>query len=222
MLWIELITMGSITMAVIEIIGYLGSILVAISLMMKNILKLRIINMVGAFFFMMYSLIIGTYPIFLVNLVIFIVDLYYLYVILTKEELFSTVHMPERDSPFLEAFIEFYYEDIKKFFPRFEPEILEKAHVLVVLRNMVPVGLFISRESPKNDKQIEILVDYIIPEYRDFKNAHFVYKKEIKKYKKQGYESFVTRTKNGTHKDYLLKMGYTQDPNDKSLYRRKF
>jgi uncharacterized protein YutD len=130
--------------------------------------------------------------------------------------------MPERDSPFLEAFVEFYYEDIKKFFPRFEPEILEKSHVLVVLRNMVPVGLFISRESPKNDKQIEILVDYIIPEYRDFKNAHFVYKKEIKKYKKQGYESFVTRTKNGTHKDYLLKMGYTQDPNDKSLYRRKF
>jgi hypothetical protein len=214
--------MGNLTIAIIETIGYLGSILVAISLMMKNILKLRIINMAGAFFFMVYSLIIGTYPIFIVNLVIFLVDLYYLYVILTKEELFSTIHIEDRKSPFLKTFVDFYYDDIKKFFPRFEPEILDTSHVLVVLRDMVPVGLFISRESPKNEKQIEILVDYIIPEYRDFKNAHFVYKKEIKKYKKQGYESFITRTKNGTHKEYLLKMGYTQDDKDASLYKREF
>ncbi len=178
--------------------------------------------MIGAFFFMVYSVIIGTYPIFVVNLIIFLVDIYFLYVILTKEELFTTIHIPNRDSAFLKTFIEFYYEDIKKFFPCFEPGILENCHVLVVLRNMVPVGLFISREHPKHNKQIEIMVDYIIPEYRDFKNAYFVYKKEIKKYKKQGYESFITRTHNGTHKDYLLKMGYTQDPEDSSLYTREF
>lgn len=222
MLWIEFISMGNITMAIIEIIGYLGSILVAISLMMKNILKLRIINMAGAFFFMVYSLIIGTYPIFFVNLVIFLVDLYYLYVILTKEELFSTIHIDNHQSPFLKAFVEYYYSDIKKFFPKFEREIFQSSHVLVVMRNMIPVGFFISRENPNNKTQIEILVDYIIPEYRDFKNAHFLHKKEIKKYKKQGYKSFITQTKNGTHKDYLLKMGYIQDEEDNSLYKRKF
>ena len=204
----------------IEIIGYIGSILVAVSLMMKNILKLRVINMIGALFFMVYSLIIMTYPIFIVNLIICIVDLYYIYMLLTKEELFSMISIQDNNSPFLTSFIKYYYGDIVKFFPNFNENIMENAEVAIICRDMVPVGLFASRVV--NNTQIEVLIDYIIPKYRDFKNAEFVYRKEMAKYMNKGYTSFITYTNNGTHKNYLKKIGYKQDQTNEALYIRQF
>jgi hypothetical protein len=49
-----------------EIIGYTASAMVAISLMMNSIVKLRVINMIGA------------YPVAVLNFTIVLIDLYYL------------------------------------------------------------------------------------------------------------------------------------------------
>ena len=46
-----------------EMVGYLGSVLVAVSLMMKSLWRLRIINLVGASFFTVYGLLIGALPV---------------------------------------------------------------------------------------------------------------------------------------------------------------
>lgn len=207
-------------MLLIELIGYLGSILVAISLMMRNILKLRIINMTGAFIFIVYSLIIQAYPVFLVNLVIFFINIYFLYEIMTKQEDFSVIWIKDKNSPIFQKFIEYYHDDIKKFFPNFTLDTINEGKILLILRNMVPVGIFVSK--PIDEKRIEIVIDYIIPAYRDFKNAYFVYKQEIEKYKAEGYDTFITHTKNGIHKKYLLKIGYEQDSMDPHLFKKKF
>ncbi|UCG22985.1 MAG: YgjV family protein [Chloroflexota bacterium] len=61
-----------------EIIGYVASVLVAISLMMSSILKLRVINLFGALLFTIYGLLIGAYPVAVMNLFIALIDLYYL------------------------------------------------------------------------------------------------------------------------------------------------
>jgi hypothetical protein len=61
-----------------EIIGYIASALVAVSLMMSSILKLRVINLVGAALFTVYGLLIGAYPVAVMNLFIVLIDLYYL------------------------------------------------------------------------------------------------------------------------------------------------
>ena len=59
-----------------EIVGYIGSALVAISLMMSNIWKLRWINLVGALFFVLYGLIVKVHPVVAVNAFIAVVDAY--------------------------------------------------------------------------------------------------------------------------------------------------
>ena len=61
-----------------EIIGYFASVLVAISLMMSSILKLRVINLLGAALFTLYGLLIGAYPVAVMNFFIVLIDLYYL------------------------------------------------------------------------------------------------------------------------------------------------
>jgi hypothetical protein len=61
---------------VFEIIGYVSSILIAISLMMSSILRLRIINLIGAVLFTIYGLGIRAYPVAAVNFLIVLIDLY--------------------------------------------------------------------------------------------------------------------------------------------------
>jgi hypothetical protein len=62
----------------LELLGYLASILIAISLMMRSLNKLRIINLVGSLLFTVYGSIIGAYPVAVLNAFIVLVNVYYL------------------------------------------------------------------------------------------------------------------------------------------------
>ncbi|MGI2171373.1 YgjV family protein [Shewanella sp. MF05960] len=61
-----------------EWVGYLASVVVAISLMMSDIKKLRWWNLVGAVLFVAYGLAIDAIPVALVNFFIVLIDIYYL------------------------------------------------------------------------------------------------------------------------------------------------
>lgn len=61
-----------------EWIGYLASVVVAISLMMSNIKRLRWCNLIGAALFVAYGIAIGAIPVVLVNFFIVLIDVYYL------------------------------------------------------------------------------------------------------------------------------------------------
>lgn len=61
-----------------EWVGYLASVVVAISLMMSNIKKLRWWNLIGAALFVVYGVAIDAYPVALVNFFIVLIDIYYL------------------------------------------------------------------------------------------------------------------------------------------------
>ncbi|MBK8904910.1 MAG: YgjV family protein [Anaerolineaceae bacterium] len=61
-----------------ELLGYLASLFVAISLMMRALTRLRVINLVGCLLFVVYGLIIGAYPVAVMNSFILLVNLYHL------------------------------------------------------------------------------------------------------------------------------------------------
>ena len=63
----------------VEWIGYLAYILIVISLMMTNILRLRIINTIGCVTFVVYGLLVGAYPVALSNFAIILINMYNLY-----------------------------------------------------------------------------------------------------------------------------------------------
>ena len=52
---------------IIEMVGYLGSVLVVVSMLMSSVIKLRVINTVGSGIFAVYALIIHSYPTALMN-----------------------------------------------------------------------------------------------------------------------------------------------------------
>lgn len=66
------------THILLEIFGYLGSFLVVISMTMRNVIKLRILNMCGSVISTTYSIIVGAWPIVAMNVAIFSINLYHI------------------------------------------------------------------------------------------------------------------------------------------------
>ncbi len=62
-----------------EIIGYVASFVVLLSFLMKDMVKLRIVNSVGCGLFVVYGFLLqNSVPIILTNSVILLIHLYYL------------------------------------------------------------------------------------------------------------------------------------------------
>jgi len=61
-----------------EWVGYLAMTVLLVSFMMKNVIKLRIINSIGCLFFVIYGIMISQYPIVITNFAIILINLYYL------------------------------------------------------------------------------------------------------------------------------------------------
>ena len=67
------------TITTTEIIGYLASLILMISFLMKNIITLRIINSIGAVLFIIYGVMLAiSWPIIITNAFILCVNSYYL------------------------------------------------------------------------------------------------------------------------------------------------
>ncbi len=202
---------------VYELIGYTASILVAISLLMSNILRLRVINLFGAICFMVYGLLIGAYPIAVVNFVIVLINIYFLHEMATAKEYFKLLEM-RKDSAYLKHFLAFYDQEIKKFVPSFVYDPSAQLIVFFVLRNMVPAGLFMAEIRDKETLLAKL--DFVIPGYRDFKVGKFVYEENSKIFTERGFRRIYTQPGNNAHEEYLRRMGFGPEGNS-GLYVRK-
>lgn len=196
-------------MSWLEWYGYAGSILVAVSLMMKNMWKLRWINLAGAAIFSTYGLLIGAWPVFALNAFIVIVDAYYIWQMWNTSDFFSIEPLPPGDQIVVRRLLDFYQSDIKNFFPEFDGSIPTPADVLVIFRNQVPVGLFIFRR--ESGGLVRIQLDYVIPDYRDLKNARFLYDSQQEFFRGQGFHSFMAVSRVKSHQTYLEKIGFIRD-----------
>jgi|TARA_R110000737_G_scaffold17130_1_gene34567 hypothetical protein len=63
----------------VDIIGYAGSALLLISMMMRDMRTLRWINVLGCGTFIVYGCLLGAVPIIITNTAILLVNLFYLF-----------------------------------------------------------------------------------------------------------------------------------------------
>ncbi|MGD9898315.1 MAG: hypothetical protein AB7T22_04220 [Calditrichaceae bacterium] len=203
----------------IEIVGYTGSVLVAVSLMMSSIVRLRWINLIGAATFATYGLLVNAYPVFVLNGFITLVDVYYLIQMSKSADYFELFQIDTLQSPFLLRFLKFHENDISTFFPKFELNELKNPIVVFILRNMLPVGLFICEKGKNNE--LEIKIDYVILDYRDSKNAHYLFYKEHSVFQDQNHKCFIIQTEVQSHINYLMKIGFkSYEKKGPGWYRR--
>jgi uncharacterized protein with PQ loop repeat len=63
-----------------EIIGYAASLFVLLSFFNKDLRKLRIVNSVGCVLFIIYGVLLPSFPVILTNAAILVVNGYYLFI----------------------------------------------------------------------------------------------------------------------------------------------
>jgi len=198
-------------MTALDLFGYLGSVLVAISLMMANIKRLRWINLFGAAAFSSYGFLIDALPVFLLNGWITLVDIYYLIRLYRFQDDFDTVRLSSVRTPLFKFLIDRYGEDILSFFPHASVTELEGAVPLLVFRNMKPVGLFAYKVSPDDSSKADVIIDYVIPEARDMKTAQYLFNRHRNELVKEGINILISIPVNENHKRYLKKVGFIKN-----------
>ena len=195
-----------------EFVGYAGSLIVLISIMMSNVLKFRVINMLGATLFCVYGLLIGAYPVLAMNAVIVAIDIIYIFKLFNQKDFFDINEELKGHEFFLKRFFAFYGRDIRKFFPDFDIKQVESPKILLVSRNINPVGLFIYQLDHESSSII-IHLDYACPKYRDTKNFFHILTSKAEDFRNQGFKRFVSRNRAPSHTGYLRRVGFEEQSN---------
>ena len=197
-------------MTLLDLFGYVGSVLVAISLMMSNIKRLRWINLVGAAVFSTYGFLIGAIPVFVLNGWIVLVDIYYLVRMYRFQDDFDMVKLSSVRTPLFKLLMNRYGSDILTFFPNAQVEQLDDAVALLIFRNMKPVGLFAYRRLADEPATVEVLIDYVIPEARDFKTAQFLFDRHSSQLRAEEINTLISKSERPGHIAYLKRMGFKE------------
>lgn len=193
----------------IEWFGYGASIVVAVSLMMSSIVKLRWYNLAGAAMFSAYGFSIGALPVGFLNLFIAFADIYYLVKLYKEKELFEIMDI-NKEGEYLKYYIENHIDDIKKYFPNFENFEKEGRKAFYLLKNGIPIGVMVGCRRDIDSFMIEL--DYVGPQYRDFKMGKYIYE-NLEFIKNMGYNKIVTKYDSKEHYKYLEKMGFKETDN---------
>lgn len=201
---------------ILQLIGYIASGIIALSMTMNSIVKFRWINLVGASSFATYGFFIDAYPVMALNGFIVAVDIYYLLKIYTKKHLFDTLEV-RGDNKYLLKFLDFHQNEIKEFFPGFEYKAEMNTISFFVLRNMAVAGIFLAHR--EDGKVLKVGLDYVIPEYRDHKNGKYVYHHLKDKFKKDGFDKIITQGGTPKHIKYLKKLGFKK--NSEGLFEKE-
>ena len=190
----------------IEAFGTAASVIVAVSLMMRNIKWLRVINALGALAFAGYGAAIHALPVFALNAFIVVIDIWYLAKMRATRDTFGVIKGDPANWSYLDLFLAFYGKDISRYAPDFSLDKTGGWKAEFIIRDMVPVSLVVWR--PLADGRIEIGLDYAVPSHRDFRSAEYYFRKAAEDIAKGQELVFVEWSSIPDHRRYLERLGF--------------
>lgn len=189
----------------LELFGYAASALIAVSVMMSSILRLRLLNLAGAAMFAIYGAFIHAYPVVILNSLIVAVNLYHLARMLRAKEFFHLLPLGQ-GSVYLPYFLNFYGAEIRRIRPDFVHRPTESQLALFILRDCDPVGVFIAE--PRADGVWHVVLDFVIPGYRDLKLGRFLFQEQAEFFRARGVKEFVIAPRTREFGAYLVQLGF--------------
>ena len=157
----------------IEYLGYVASALVIVSLMMKSLIRLRMLNLIGGILFTIYSIIIGAIPVVVLNGALVSVNIYYLFIKRTKEKNDITLLPVSSEDIIRLDFFKINIQDIKKFFGDIDITKCEEAYLII--KNDHIAGIFAGN---RNDDIFDLSIDFVLAAFRDFEIGKTLYQED--------------------------------------------
>ncbi len=184
----------------LEIFGYFGTLLVLLSMMMTSVKKLRLVNMSGSVVSAIYAALSNTWPVVILNVGLFIINAVQLIRFNKVKRELIAVEADSRDAN-VKYFVDYYLDDIKLFFPSFDPDHTGERQAFVVYNETEAIGILIGE---KNGNEVNVEIDYVSKKYRDRSVAKFLFN-YLKEY---GIKTIVASPSVPMHNDYLEAMGF--------------
>lgn len=187
----------------LELLGYVGTVLTLMSMMMTSVVKLRTWSAIGSFISMVYAIICSAWPVVFLNVGLIVINLYHLLRMRHNKVLFECVRF-EPEERGLQFFLNYHTRNIQYCFPGYEYHPKKDTAAFMVFADGEAVGLLIGT---REGTVLNVELDYAAPKFRDCSVAEhlFAYLKE------QGVTALVAERKPTDyvqHKTYLTKMGF--------------
>lgn len=187
---------------ILEIIGYVGSALVVISMMMTSVLKLRIVNISGSVVAFFYALAVKAYPVAALNGFLIVVNAVKIVQFFRVEKTYTLIESTGADG--LPKYLaQKYNDDILNFFPDFKG-LKDSDKVFVLMNGDNATG--ITAGQIDEFQTFNITIDYTTPAYRDNSAGFFLFKEIARR----GCKKAVFETSSKNHEAYLYKMGFVK------------
>ena len=192
----------------LEVVGWLGSVLVVLSLTLAGVWRFRVLNLVGAVLATGYNAALGIWPFAAMNGAIALIDLYWLARLQRERHDDATYEVVEvaPDDAYLAHVLAAHEADIARFYPSFAAAAAAGRHAFLVLRGDETVGVVMVRGHADGVAHIEL--DYVTPRFRDFTPGEFVYRRSGV-FARHGFRRLVVPRDVVGSQDYYERVGFT-------------
>ncbi|MGP1594564.1 MAG: hypothetical protein ACTTH8_04880 [Treponema sp.] len=201
----------------IESLGYLASFIIFISLTMKSIVRLRIVNAIGCLLFAVFAIKTNSLPAVAMNIGIVFIDMYYLYKLLKIKENFEILEV-SKDNEIVRYFLEKNKAELRTFFG--EEAYTKSSRVALYFRNTDIAGLAAySIREENNRKAAYIAVDFVVAKYRDLAVGKQFFINDTGFWKQLGCTVLVVENPTPGHIAYIKQLGFTDTNNTNIWYK---
>ncbi|WP_062299093.1 hypothetical protein [Demequina maris] len=194
---------------VLEVIGWIGTILVVLSLTQSRVMRFRWMNLIGSLLATIYNGVIGIWPFFAMNLAISIINTYWI-IRLNRERhdpgVYKVIPMDPED-PFLQHVLAVHAKDIATHQPDFTAKALgaQRRATFLVTRGDEAVGVVAVRDEGGGTGLVEL--DWVKPRFRDFTPGEFVYR-DSGALTAAGFRRVEIDTHEALDREYIRKVGF--------------
>lgn len=187
----------------LELFGYLGSVLILVSMLMTSVVRLRVINLIGSAIFATYAILIRSYPTALLNGALVLINLYHLLKLRRATGNSYELQPLGAGEGFADWFTRRYQDDIRRYFPSLDLEQAKAAEGFAVFYGEQAAGILLGK---REGESLDVLLDYTTPAYRDCSVGSYLYGA----LPAHGVSSLRCTAESPEHIQYVEKMGFAR------------
>lgn len=194
----------------LEVIGWVGSGLIVLSVMQSRMLRFRWMNLAGSLIATVYNALFGIWPFVAMNAAIAIISAYWLtrlYREANDPGVYQVLTVPPDDA-YLQHLLHEHARDIAHHAPGFDadPSAGTGARTtLLVVRGDEAVGVVAVRDAGDGVGVVEL--DWVKPRFRTFTPGQFVYR-DSGALPEAGFRRVTLRPHDATDREYLRRAGF--------------
>jgi hypothetical protein len=198
----------------VSALGWAGSALLVYSVLQSRMLRLRVLNLAASAALVVFNAVIGVWPMVAMNVALCGINAWFMVTLLRQRRVGSAFEwvVVAPDDPFVGRFLARHGEDVARFFPTaldhaaLRPTPAAGTLCALVLHADVTAGLVVAvADAP--DGTWRLLVDYVIPGYRDYTAGSLIYS-AAGPFAAHGADRVVAGPDLGTVRTYLDHAGF--------------